>query len=159
MKPVIGVMGGGDEDPTALELAERVGELIADRGWILLNGGRPAGVMQASTRGAKRAGGTVIGVLPTRDKGSAAAGVDVAIVTGMGDGRNVINVLSSDVVIALPGGMGTVSEVALAIKTGRPVILLGLEVDGPPFARAESSGLLYRSETAEAAVERAASLI
>lgn len=152
-------MGGGDEDPAAIQLAERVGELIAERGWVLLNGGRPAGVMQASARGARRAGGFVIGVLPTRDKGAVAPDLDVAIVTGMGDGRNVINVLSSDVVIALPGGMGTVSEVALAIKSGRPVVLLDLQLEGAPFDRAEGLGMLYREDTPEAAVDRAATLL
>jgi hypothetical protein len=125
MKPVIGVMGGGSAAPEVLRLAEELGARIAERGWILLNGGREAGVMEASARGASRAGGLVVGILPGRDRSGASPHLDVAIVTGMGDARNAINVLSSDVVVALPGGAGTLSEAALALKAARPLVFLG----------------------------------
>lgn len=128
-KPVIGVMGGGEPAADAERLAEQLGRAVAGEDWVLLNGGRDAGVMAASTRGAREAGGLVVGIHPGRP-GDAAADVDVAVFTGMGDARNAINVLSSDVVVALPGGAGTLSEAALVAKAGRPLILLGFDDGG-----------------------------
>jgi uncharacterized protein (TIGR00725 family) len=118
-------MGGGRASAEVAALAEGLGAAIADAGWVLLNGGRDAGVMAASARGAAVRGGLVIGILPGRDRGEASPHLSVAVVTGLGDARNAVNVLSSDVVVALPGGAGTLSEVALASKAGRPVVLLG----------------------------------
>lgn len=129
MRTVIGVMGGASVNAGALRDAYETGRLIAERGWVLLNGGRDAGVMAASARGASEAGGLVIGILPGHDKRGASPHIDVAVPTGMGDARNVINVLASDVVVALPGGAGTISEVALALKSGRTVVSLGLVMD------------------------------
>lgn len=108
------------------ERAERLGAAIAERGWVLLNGGRDAGVMQASARGAREAGGLVVGVLPGTGQTDAgvAEHVEVAVFTGMGEARNQVNVLSSDVAVLLPGGSGTLSEAALAVKTGTPLVLL-----------------------------------
>jgi len=128
-KPVIGVMGGSDASQTECAAARELGRLIAERGWVLLTGGRNAGVMAAASAGAKAAGGFVVGVLPGSTDAGASPDLDVAIVTGMGDARNVINVLSSDVVIACAGGAGTLSEIALALKSGKRVILLGEQVD------------------------------
>ena len=124
-RAVVGVMGGGTADERVLEMAEELGRLIAERGWVLLNGGRDAGVMAASAKGADEAGGLVVGVLPGADRTGATPHLGVAIVTGLGMARNAVNVLSSDVVIALPGGAGTLSEIALARKAGRPLVLLG----------------------------------
>ncbi len=144
-KPVIGVMGGADVGAEVCALARELGKLIAERGWVLLNGGRDAGVMRASAAGAREAGGTVIGILPDADASRAAPDLDYAIVTGMGDARNLINVLSSDVVIACPGGAGTLSEVALALKSGKRVILLGWDA-GAAFEGFLRSGLLTTTE-------------
>lgn len=122
---VIGVMGAGDlttDEDT--ELAYQLGKLIAENGWILLTGGRKVGVMEAASQGAKAGGGIVVGILPGNNKLEMSDAVDVAIVTDLGNGRNNINVLSSDVVIACGMGLGTASEVALALKNNRPVILL-----------------------------------
>ena len=130
MRPVVGVMGGGDADPATHALAEALGEAIARRGWILLNGGRNAGVMAASARGARRAGGFVVGVLPgRREDGGEAADLDLRIYTDLGDARNAVNALSSDVVVVLPGGVGTLSEAALGVKAGRPVVLVAAAAD------------------------------
>ena len=118
-------MGGSKATPRVAKMAERLGELIAERGWVLLNGGRNRGVMAASARGAKKAGGTVIGILPDKRATKASPDLDFVVLTGMGDARNVINVLSSDVVIACPGSMGTRSEIDLALKNKKRVILLG----------------------------------
>jgi uncharacterized protein (TIGR00725 family) len=125
-RPVVGVMGAGDGAiPGDVALAERLGEAVARAGWIVLTGGRDAGVMAAACRGARRVPGALtVGVLPTAG-GPAAPDVDVAIFTGLGEARNVVNVLSSDVVVACgTGGAGTASEVALALKVGRPVVLV-----------------------------------
>lgn len=123
--PVIGVMGGASTSDAVLERAEHLGEAIADEGWVLLNGGRAAGVMAASARGAQASGGLVVGVLPgTEGSPGVAEDLDVAIFTDMGQARNVVNVHSSDVVVAMPGGSGTLSEAALAVKTGTPLVLL-----------------------------------
>ncbi|MCH8054373.1 MAG: hypothetical protein IH895_09945, partial [Planctomycetes bacterium] len=94
----------------------------------------------------------VIGILPDADTSRATPDLDYAIVTGMGDARNLINVLSSDVVIACTGGAGTMSEVALALKNGKRVILLGWDA-GDAFADCRQSGLLTTVQTAAEAIE------
>jgi uncharacterized protein (TIGR00725 family) len=157
-KPVIGVMGGGRVDDRIVALARELGACIAKRGWVLLNGGRNSGVMAASARGAKEAGGTVVGVLPDHDTHAASPDLDVAIVTGMGDARNVINVLSSDVVVACSGGAGTLSEVAIALKSGKPVILLGF-APGPVLEDYRRAGRLISAEDPAEVVEQAARLL
>jgi len=157
-RPVIGVMGGANVDAAAVQTARRLGALVADRGWILLNGGRDAGVMAASAEGAKNAGGTVVGILPGSDRAGACPNLDMAIVTGMGDARNVINVLSSDVVIACAGGAGTLSEVGLALKNGKRVILLGFD-GGPVLDGFRPSGLLTSATSPEEAVSQAAAAL
>ena len=151
-KPVVGVMGGAEVGAEVCALARELGKRIAEHGWVLLNGGRDAGVMRASAVGAHEAGGTVIGILPDADTSRAAPDLDYAIVTGMGDARNLINVLSSDVVIACPGGAGTLSEVALALKNNKRVILLGWNT-GNAFAAFRQSGLLTMVHTAAEAIE------
>jgi len=123
---MIGVMGPGAGATEAdLARARALGSLIAEARWTLLTGGQAVGVMDAASRGAAEAGGTVVGVLPQDDAAHASDGVTVAVVTGMGNARNAVNVLSSDVVVACGMGLGTASEVALALKSGKPVVLLG----------------------------------
>ncbi|RZM77987.1 SLOG cluster 4 domain-containing protein [Leptolyngbya iicbica] len=121
---LIGVIGPGETASEAeMQTAHALGEAIAQAGWGLLTGGRAAGVMAAASQGAQAANGLVVGILPDADVTQAAA-VDIAIVTGMGQGRNVINILSSRVVIACGLGPGTLSEMALALKLGKPLIVL-----------------------------------
>ncbi|MCH8878589.1 MAG: LOG family protein [Planctomycetes bacterium] len=151
-------MGGADVGAEVCALARELGKLIAERGWVLLNGGRDAGVMRASAAGAREAGGTVIGILPDADASRAAPDLDYAIVTGMGDARNLINVLSSDVVIACPGGAGTLSEVALALKNNKRVILLGWDA-GDVFAECRQGGLLTVAKDAGDALAQAAAAL
>ncbi len=133
-RPVIGVMGGGEVSDHHISAAYELGRLVAEQGWVLLNGGRGAGIMDSSARGAKEAGGLTVGILPGSERGQASAYVDVQIVTGMGSARNNINVLSSDVVIACSGGAGTLSEIALALKAKRPIIVLDFEL-GEAFSK------------------------
>lgn len=158
-KPVVGVMGGSKAAPEVAAMAERLGRLIAERGWILLNGGRNCGVMAASARGAKQAGGTVIGILPDTTSTKASPDLDVAVLTGMGDGRNLINVMSSGVVIACPGALGTLSEIVLALKHDKRVILLGSDDIGPELEKQHRSGQLTTADTPEEAVEQAATVL
>ena len=151
MRTVIGVMGGARVSSVVAEHARCLGELIAHRGWVLLNGGRDAGVMAASAQGASAAGGLVVGILQDTEPVGVAPGVDIAIPTGMGDARNVINVLASHVVVALPGGAGTISEIALALKSGRSVVTVGFPL-GPEFEPYRLDGTLTDTDTPEAAI-------
>ena len=123
-KFIIGVMGGSQfVSPDDEQYAYQVGAMVAQEGWILLNGGRASGVMEASARGAKDNGGLTIGILPVDDAGWASRYIDIPIVTGIGMARNIINVLSSDIIIALPGSAGTISEIAMALKYNKIAIL------------------------------------
>ncbi|MDZ4654799.1 MAG: TIGR00725 family protein [Coriobacteriia bacterium] len=150
MRTIIGVMGSGRPlDGAALHVAHDLGARIAAEGWVLLTGGRAAGVMDAASQGARENGGLVVGVLPDEDATNASPHLDIAILTGMGDARNVVNVLSSDVVIALPGGAGTVSEVALALNAGRTVIALGWD-PGAALRGSADNRLLDASDIDEA---------
>jgi uncharacterized protein (TIGR00725 family) len=151
---IIGVMGGGSVSSNVERDAFRLGELIAERGWVLLNGGRDAGVMAASAAGAHSKGGLVIGVLPGKDRGGMSPDVDLPIVTGMGSARNNINVLSSDVVIACAGGAGTISEVALALKANRSVVALNLKPLQNIFPPNEQIRFVSTPDAAIAAAEK-----
>ena len=118
---IIAVIGGDSPPPEALPLAEAVGREIAQRGHTLICGGR-GGVMEAASRGAREAGGHTIGVLPGPDRSDANAHVEFPIVTNMGFARNTVIVLSADAVIAVDGSYGTLSEIALALGHGKPVV-------------------------------------
>jgi len=120
-RPYVAVVGGGDADARALEMAEEVGRNLAQRGAVVLCGGL-GGVMEAACRGAKSAGGTTVGILPTDDRHHANKYVDVAIATGMGEARNALVVRAADVLVAVDGEFGTLSEIALALRTGTPVV-------------------------------------
>lgn len=131
---VIGVMGPAACDPEMAALARAVGKGIADRDAVLLTGGR-GGVMEAACEGARAAGGFTVGVLPgaTAAESPPNPHVDLALFTGLGEGRNWVNVCASDAIIAIGGGFGTLSEIALALKARKPVVLVGswrFEVDG-----------------------------
>jgi uncharacterized protein (TIGR00725 family) len=151
-RPVIGVMGAGEgASPQALRLAEALGEAITAHGLALLTGGRAAGVMAAASRGAMRGGDhLVIGVLPDDGRGGegrSTAELDVALFTGIGRARNVINVLSADVVVVCGGGgPGTASEAAHAIDLGRPLILLAAPSPWPEFFTGLSAGVTITAD-------------
>jgi uncharacterized protein (TIGR00725 family) len=136
-RTTVGVMGGCVVDGKTEAAAREMGRLIAEHGWVLISGGRPNGVMQASVTGAHEAGGMTVGVLYEDDIDVAAEGLDIIIPTGMGAGRNVINILSSDVVVACRGTGGTLSEIALALRFDRPVVLLDFD-PGEAFLNASA---------------------
>lgn len=151
-------MGGGDASAKDMETAYKLGGLIAQEGWVLLNGGRPSGIMEASARGAYDQGGITVGILPGRDPSNASEYIMIPVCTGMGDARNVINILSSDIIIACPGSAGTISEIALALKNKQRVILLNFDV-GTLFAHYGRQGLLLKAETPEEAIKCVKSLL
>lgn len=118
---IIGVCGGSKCTPQIAQRAESVGKAIAEEGAILICGGL-GGVMEAAAKGAKQAGGTVIGVLPGYDKHDANPYIDIPIVTGLSHGRNIVIVRSSDGIIAIDGKYGTLSEISFALVLGIPVV-------------------------------------
>lgn len=119
----IAVIGGGEAGSAALELAREVGRGIAKTGNVLLCGGL-GGVMEASAKGAKEEGGLTVAILPGSEKEEANPHMDVKIVTAMSHARNAIIARSADALIAVDGEMGTLSEIALALKIGKPVVVL-----------------------------------
>lgn len=151
-KIIIGVMGPG-EKATAHDLqnAYQLGKLIAQQGWILLTGGRNVGVMDAASQGAKSAQGLVLAILPDDNKKGISEAVDIAIFTDMGNARNNINVLSSDVVIACGMGAGTASEIALALKANKQVILWNDDPESQVFFK-KLSPLVYVVDEVDCAI-------
>ena len=122
------MIGSGNEHEQA---AEEVGRLVAERGCTVVCGGRGE-VMAAAARGAKRAGGTTIGILPGETRAEANEWIDHVVVTGIGHARNLAVAASGDAVIAVGGSYGTLAEIAFALRLGRRVVILepGWEVDG-----------------------------
>ena len=118
---IVGVIGSSKADPDILALAEEVGSEIAKRGAAVVCGGL-TGVMEAVCKGARKEGGLTIGIIPSDSRDDANPYVQIPIVTGMGMGRNVMLVKTADVVIAVGGEFGTLSEIAHALKSGKTVI-------------------------------------
>ena len=114
----IAVIGHAQATPGEYEAAYTTGRMIAGNGAVLVCGGL-GGVMEAACRGAKEAGGATVGILPGTEGGNGY--LSITIRTGLGHARNVLVVLSADAVIAVGGSHGTLSEIAIALKTGRPV--------------------------------------
>ena len=121
--PYVAVVGSGTATGELYEQAWEVGRLVAERGGTVVCGGL-SGIMEAAARGAAEAGGTAIGILPDEDRRRANEYLTYSITTGMGHARNLAVVCSGDVVIALNGEYGTLSEIGLARKVGRPVVSL-----------------------------------
>lgn len=120
---VIGVIGAASASKQGCATAYRVGQLLAQRGAVLVCGGL-GGIMAAAAQGCHEAGGEVLGILPGSDAASANPFVTIPVVTGMGHARNVIIVQTAAALIAIEGEYGTLSEIALACKTGKPVVRL-----------------------------------
>src|ERR1700690_162475 len=147
-KQIIGVIGAGKDDAELREIAEEVGRLIAAREALLVCGGL-GGVMEAAARGAKAAGGTTIGILPQATKEMANQYIDVPVATGFGEGRNVVIIRTADALIAIGGEYGTLSEVAFALKMGKPVVGINTwDIKG-----------IIKADTPEAAVNSAFRLL
>lgn len=124
MKTQIAVIGSDGKIPQKIEkIAESIGREIAKSGFILICGGK-GGVMEAACKGVKSEGGTTVGILPSLSKDEANRYVDIIIPTGMGYARNSLVVSTADVVIAIHGGVGTLSEMAMAMNYGKPVVVV-----------------------------------
>jgi uncharacterized protein (TIGR00725 family) len=122
--PYVGVVGPAEASSQELALAEEVGAGLAELGAIVVTGGL-GGVMEAACRGARSERGRTVGVLPGEDRDAANGWVEIALTTGLGELRNGLIVRACDALVAIGGGHGTLSEVALALKLGRPVVGLG----------------------------------
>jgi uncharacterized protein (TIGR00725 family) len=149
---MIAVIGGDNAPPDALPVAEEIGREIARRGHVLVCGGR-GGVMEAACRGAREEGGHTVGILPGASRDDMNPYVEFPIVTNLGASRNTVVVLSADAVIAVDGFYGTLSEIAMALIHGRPVVGLGtwrLTKEGQ-----EEPDPLIRASDPREAVERA----
>jgi uncharacterized protein (TIGR00725 family) len=147
-KNIIAVIGGRQAPKGMLREAEKVGVLIGLSGAVLLCGGL-SGIMRAAAKGAKRAGGLTVGILPQDSTNSANQYIDVPIATGMGIGRNVIIARTADAVIAISGEYGTLSEIAFSLQLKKPVVGIGTwDVEG-----------VIEASDAEDAVRKALKLI
>src|SRR4051794_2881879 len=122
--PYVAVVGTGEEEAEHTDAAELVGGELARAGAVVVCGGL-GGVMAAACRGAQQAGGTTLGLLPGSDRSAANPWVSIAVPTGLGELRNGLIVRAADALVAVGGGFGTLSEVALALKLGRPVVGVG----------------------------------
>jgi uncharacterized protein (TIGR00725 family) len=151
---IIAVIGNSSCSPEEAKLAETVGELLAQRGVIIICGGL-GGVMEAVCRGARSKDGLTVGILPGGDPSSANPWVSIPVVTGIGEARNVAVVKSSQAVIAIGGSYGTLSEIAHALKSGIPVI--GLHTWSLSRNGQEDSSIIEVHDAKEA-VDKATSL-
>src|ERR671914_389350 len=141
MSLYVGVAGASRPEPPLLDQAELLGRRLAEADAVVICGGGP-GVMAAVCRGAQSTGGTTVGLLPGLDRGEGNPHLTISVPTGLGQGRNLLLVRSSDALIAVGGGFGTLSELAIALRTGTPVIglatwslqLEGQQVDAFPVA-------------------------
>jgi len=120
----VGVIGGGECTDSMYKTAQNLGFEIGKKGWILVCGGL-GGIMEAAAKGCAEAGGMTLGILPGSQRNSANPYIRIALPTGLEEGRNLLVVRTSDVLVSIGGGYGTLSEIALALKAGKPVI--GLE--------------------------------
>jgi len=151
---IIAVIGDSSCSPEEAKLAQSVGELLAQQGAIVVCGGL-SGVMEAACRGAKSKGGLTIGILPGQDPSTANPWVDIPVVTGIGEARNVAVVKSAQAVIAIGGRYGTLSEIAYALKSNIPVVGLNtwsLSRNG------QKDDSIIRVRSATEAVDKAISL-
>jgi uncharacterized protein (TIGR00725 family) len=146
--PYIAVVGPGEASASELALAEEVGAGLASLGAVVVTGGL-GGVMEAACRGARSLRGRTLGILPGDDREAANGWVEIAVATGMGELRNGLVVRASDALVAVGASHGTLSEVAFALKLGRPVVGLGTwTVHG-----------VDEVSTADAAIDRIARLL
>jgi uncharacterized protein (TIGR00725 family) len=151
----IAVVGPSAGTPAELAIGEAVGRRIAEAGGVLVCGGM-GGVMEAAAGGATKAGGKTVGILPTASRLEGNPYLTVSVATGMGEARNAIVVRTADVVVAVHGEFGTLSEIALALKMGKPVVGLGtweLRKAGEPVEA------IVRAVSAEDAVAKALQLV
>ena len=152
---IIGVIGYSSCSPEEAKLAESVGELLAQRGATIVCGGL-GGVMEAVCRGAKSKGGLTVGILPGNNSSTANPWVDIPLVTGLGEARNVVVAKSAQAIIAIGGNYGTLSEIAYSLKSSIPVI--GLNTWSLSRNGQEDDSII-KAQSATEAVDKAISLV
>ncbi|MCK4643277.1 TIGR00725 family protein [bacterium] len=146
MSKIIGVVGNSVPLKEYEKIAEDLGALIAEKGWILVCGGL-GGVMESVAKGARSKDGLTIGILPGSDKKDANPHIQVPILTSMQQARNAIIVRTADIVIAVGGGLGTLSEIAMALKINKPVISISSwDVDDKVIKVNEAQGAITEAE-------------
>jgi len=151
----VGVAGASQPDPSLVPIAETLGRCLAEAGAIVVCGGGP-GLMTAVCRGAQAAGGLTVGLLPGGDRAAGNPYLTIALPTALGEGRNVLLVRASDALVAVGGGFGTLSEIALALRAGVPVVglatwgltLAGELVDAFPVAQSPETAARLAIEAA-----------
>ncbi|MEJ2092067.1 MAG: TIGR00725 family protein [Syntrophobacterales bacterium] len=134
----VAVIGGGEANPEVAALAHEVGRELARRGAVVICGGL-GGVMEAAARGVQEAGGVSIGILPDPDRRRANPYLTYTIPTNLGHARNMIIAHAADALIAVDGSYGTISEAAIALKLGKPVVALRVDWELPGLHRAQSA--------------------
>ena len=137
----VAVCGASEATPSQLDAAREVGKLLARHGAIVINGGY-AGVSGAASEGAAGEGGTVVGILPEENREGANPHLTISLPTGLGQARNLLNVMAAESVIAIGGGWGTLSEIALARRLGRSVFALDTwQVEGLQVVRSPAEAV------------------
>lgn len=154
----VSVIGGSDPSQVVEQNAEEVGRRLAEAGVVVVCGGM-GGVMEAACRGAKSVGGTTVGIIPSYEVGDANPHCDIVIPSGLGLARNMLVVASGRAVIAIDGRYGTLSEIALALNLGLPVVSLGSWLLPPPPVDCGDVRLLHLVHTPREAVETALRLV
>ena len=152
-KPVVAIIGAGKCSRKLRDMAAEAGKYIAEHGGVVVCGGM-GGVMEGAARGAQEGGGVSIGVLPSGDKHDANEFIDFAIPTGIGEARNAVVVRCADAVLAFPGRYGTLSEMAFALKAGKPLVSVSawklgddvLEIADPAQAAAKALELATKNQ-------------
>lgn len=137
-KVLIGVVGSGNASLAGIILAREVGRLLAERGWVVVCGGL-GGIMDAAAQGCYDAGGDVVGILPGTSTDNASAYVTIPVVTDLGHARNVVIAHTAAALIAIEGEYGTLSEIAIGLKLGRPVVALRCPFKLPDVSSAETA--------------------
>ncbi|MCW6169482.1 MAG: TIGR00725 family protein [Thermoplasmatales archaeon] len=145
----IGVIGGSTAEKKYLEIAEKIGRLLASRKVVVICGGKN-GVMESVSRGVHEAGGTVVGILPGTSSSEGNAYLTVSIPTGIGYARNFLIVRASDALIAIDGSTGTLSEASFALTEGKSVVSIGTHIE---TKLKDGDGKFLSVQTAEQAVE------
>jgi len=139
----VAVVGGHKCSKKIYRIAEELGSLIAQQGWVLVCGGGP-GVMEAACKGAKKQGGLTVGILPGSDGGEANKYLDVKIPTGLGYARNVLVVRAAEAVIAISGEYGTLSEIAFAFNEEKPIVGINTwEIEGVKKVKTAKEAVNY----------------
>ena len=151
---LIAVIGPGEgAGQKEMDDATLIGEMVAKAGWAVLTGGRVSGVMGAASKGARAAGGLTIGVLPTPDTLGASPAVDVVLATGLGEARNAVIALSANACVVCGMNAATASEVALAVRAKKPVVLLRADETTSKFFRSLDTDVVRVAMSAGEAIE------